>query len=291
VGKPNQALVAARSRRRKERRRSIELFPEVRYWDPKRLELRAPGDDGAFQLSGSPIMYSAEYRVVDPWGDFVERIHAGSLTDTLARGVDCRLLLNHEGLPMARTTSGTMSLTDTPTALTFRATLDARQQLANDFYIAIQRRDLDQMSVGMIVGNDEWAEEGDTETRDIYGLSDLLDVSGVTYPASPSTSIAVAQRMALQQPIESRARARRLLADASAGRALTRQQVQGLRAMLLDADDAPAVTFPTRPAGTRVASRLLAVQARRAALQRRQRELDRKISQELLRQMRSVVSR
>jgi hypothetical protein len=47
--KTNQALVAGRERRRKERRRAIALLPEVRYFDPKRLELRAIDGDGSFQ--------------------------------------------------------------------------------------------------------------------------------------------------------------------------------------------------------------------------------------------------
>lgn len=247
--RPNAALSAGRDRRRKERHRSIALLPEVRYFDPSRVEIRAEdGNDGHFLLSGSPIMYGTEYRVVDPWGEFEERIHVGSVTDILARGVDCRLLLNHEGLPMARTTSGTLNLWDTPEAMRFKANLDARQQLANDFYIAIQRRDLDQMSVGMIVGADEWGTEGSKETRDIYALSDLLDVSGVTYPASPTTSIAVAQRMAMQAPVESRARLRRLVANVTAGQRLEKADIAALRSMLTTDVD-PGADLQT-PEGT-----------------------------------------
>lgn len=240
----NAALTAPRERRRKERRRAISLLPEVRYFDPSRVEVRTMDSDGNFELSGQPIMYGAEYRVVDPWGEFVERIHFGSLTDPLTRGVDTRLLFNHGGMPMARTARpdhpGTMKVWDTPESLRFKAELEARMQLANDFYYAIRRGDIDQMSVGMIVGDDDWGFEGSTETRDIFGIVDLPDISGVTYPCSPTTSIEVAQRMALEVPVESRARLRRVYADLRAGRSVTPERAEGLRVLLdtaLDTED------------------------------------------------------
>ena len=55
--------------------------------------------------------------------------------------------------------------------------------------IALERGDIDEMSVGMKVGRDKWGVSGGMETRDIYALEDLLDVSGVTYACSPTTSI------------------------------------------------------------------------------------------------------
>lgn len=231
----NPTLSAARERRRKERHRAVALLPEVRYFKPGDLEVRALADTNEITVSGAPIQYAVSYRVVDPWGEFEERIHAGSATELLARGVDCRLLLNHDGLPMARTTAGTMDLWDTDAALRFKAGLDARQQLANDFAIAIERQDITQMSVGMIVGQDEWGEEDGMETRDIFALNDLLDVSGVTYPASPSTSIEVAHRMAMRVPVESRARLRQFYLDGRAGKTLAPERFEALRSML-DAD-------------------------------------------------------
>jgi uncharacterized protein len=240
--KRNPTLGAARERRRKERHRAIALLPDIRYFDLKeRVEIRTMNDAGEFRVEGSPIMYGAEYRVTDPWGTFVERIHLGSATDLLARGIDCRLLLNHDGLPMARTARGdhpgTMSVWDTDPSLRFGADLEARQQIANDFYYAVKRGDLDQMSVGMIVGRDKWGEESGEETRDIYALSDLLDVSGVTYPASPTTSIEVAYRMAMRAPVETYARVRRWTLGLKPGYALTGDDVSDFRALLSGVED------------------------------------------------------
>lgn len=206
------------TRRRKERRRAVPLGRELRHFDLASLEVREASNTNELKITGQPIVYDAPYIVRDAFGEFEERMHPGCASDVLKRGVDCRLLLNHEGLAMARTTAGTLQLLDTPQALTFEATLDARQQLANDFAIAVERKDMTQMSVGMIVGRDKWGISDGLETRDVYGLDDLLDVSGVTYPCSPSTSLEIARRMALEMPVESRARLRRFEVDLRAGR-------------------------------------------------------------------------
>ncbi len=218
--------------RDRERHRALPLLPEVRFFAPTGLEVREQADTNEIIITGQPIVYGVPYRVVDHQGEFKETMHAGCMTSLLANSVDCRFLFNHGGLPMARTSSGTMRLWDAPTALHFEARLDARQQLANDFAIAIQRGDISQMSVGMIVAKDRWSSKGNTEVRDIFQLRDLLDVSGVTYPCSPTTSIEVARRMALAIPIESRARLRRTLMQAGEGKPLDRETVRTLRQLV-----------------------------------------------------------
>ena len=199
-----------RRQRKGARRRAVPLGPEVRHFSAKGLEVRSSSDGNQAIVRGSAIMYDTPYVVHDPWGEFEERMRAGCATNLLSRGVDCRLLLNHDGLAMARTVSGTLDLIDTAASLDMEARLDLRQHLANDFVIATERGDMSEMSVGMIVGRDEWGESEGRETRDVEELSDLLDVSGVTYAASPTTNLEMAQRMAAQMPIESRARLRRL---------------------------------------------------------------------------------
>ena len=232
---------ATTAKRRKERHRAVPLHPEIRFFAPTGLEVRretrsdAATDD--IIITGAPIAYNAPYRVVDMFGEFEERMHPGCVDEILARGVDCRFLLNHEGMAMARTTSGTLKLWDTPTEMRFEARLDARQQIANDFAIAVERGDMTQMSVGMIVGLDEWGVESGMETRDIYKLRDLLDVSGVTYPCSPTTHMEVAQRMAVAMPLESRARLRRMEVELRAGKVLSADSQSKLVAALSSLHD------------------------------------------------------
>lgn len=213
----NSALVAA-SRRKKERHRAVPLMPEVRHFRADGLEVRSNSKTDEIVITGAPIVYERDYQVTDMLGQFTERMAPGVAKDVLPKA-DVRFLFNHDGLPLARTASGTMALQDTDSELRFTASLDARQQLANDLAIAIQRGDVSQMSCGFIVAEDRWSE--DWEDRTITRFDDLLDVSAVTYPASPTTSIEVAQRMALRMPIESGARVRKAYVALRAGKVLS----------------------------------------------------------------------
>lgn len=196
-------------RRSGERRRAVPLAPEVRHWRAEAVEVRSAKDTDELIVTGRPIVFGVSYEVHDAIGVFRERIMPGAVKDVLARGADTRFMFNHDGLPLARTISGTLELSESPDALRFEATLDARQQLANDLAIAIERGDISQMSIGFYCGRDEWDKR--EENRIIFSIRELMDVSAVTYPASPSTSIAVAQRMLMEVPVESRARVRRML--------------------------------------------------------------------------------
>jgi HK97 family phage prohead protease len=205
--------------RRKERQRKVPLCPELRHFTAEGIEVREQSDTNSLILTGKPIIYDVEYPVTDIYGTFMERMAPTVMDKVLERGVDCRLLLNHTGLALARTTSGTLSLSNGPDALSFSATLDARQQLANDLAIAIERRDLTSMSIGFSCGQDVWSD--DFQEREVQSFSDLVDISAVTYPASPTTSIDVARRMAMEIPIESGARARKMYVDSRAGKKMS----------------------------------------------------------------------
>lgn len=158
---------------------------------PLGLEVRGLKGSG-IEITGQPIVYNTPYVVRDAWGEFEETMRPGVVSGVINR-CDCRFLFNHDGMPLARTTSGTMQLIDTPTGLSFVARLDRRQALAADLLIAIERGDVSQMSCGFIVDptGDEWS--ADNTERQIFRFADLLDVSAVCFPASPTTSIQLAQ--------------------------------------------------------------------------------------------------
>jgi HK97 family phage prohead protease len=140
------------------------------------------------EVTGAPIIYSKPYVVHDSLGSFQETMLPGVVSEILGT-CDCRFLVNHsrDMIPLARTASRTLRLSDGPDALRFSATLDKRQSLANDLAVAIERGDISQMSVGFVVGKDSWSD--DYSSRTIRSIADLLDLSAVTYPASPTTSI------------------------------------------------------------------------------------------------------
>jgi hypothetical protein len=116
------------------------------------------------------------------------------------------------------------------------ARLDGRQTAARDLAIAVERGDVTQMSCGFVVDDDDWGwDDAGDETRDIYSLQELFDVSAVTYPASPTTSIALTER-ALRglQPLAEGRDLRTMWAVAKDIRA-GRQPTQGQGQELMDA--------------------------------------------------------
>lgn len=150
-------------------------------------------DDKGVRVEGMPIVYNRWYKVHDRFGSFQERMALGVVSQIVST-CDCRFLFNHDGLPLARSTNGTLTFRDTPSGLTIAAYLNPDTQVGRDVGAAIARGDMTQMSCGFIVAEDQWNEE--MTVRTIKRIAELLDVSAVTYPASPTTSIAVTQTSA-----------------------------------------------------------------------------------------------
>jgi HK97 family phage prohead protease len=145
----------------------------------------------AITITGSAVMYGATYSVRDSYGEFEETIEAGALTSALASS-DVRFKYDHAGLVLARSSSGTLSLTDTTESLRCRAVLDARQQAAQDLAIAIGRGDVSAMSWAFRVAADGDVWNDAYTRRRITRVSAVYDVSAVGEPASPTTSIELA---------------------------------------------------------------------------------------------------
>ena len=149
----------------------------------EKLEVRALPDGGAI-LEGYATVYDYAYNIGDvDRGGFTETIMAGAAAKS-AGEADVRLLINHEGIPLARTKSGTMTLESDDIGLRVTAELDPMNPLSASLRSAMERGDMDQMSFAFRVLRDEW--NSDYSERKIYELK-LFDVSMVTYPANPAT--------------------------------------------------------------------------------------------------------
>jgi HK97 family phage prohead protease len=118
---------------------------------------------------------------------FKETIAPGAFRKTLSETPDVRLLINHEGLPIARTKNGTMTLSEDERGLFFTAEL-ADTTDARDIYTLVSRGDVDQMSFAFRVIRQKWSEDRTRRILSEVSLSDG-DVSVVTYPAYPTTMV------------------------------------------------------------------------------------------------------
>jgi HK97 family phage prohead protease len=140
-------------------------------------------DDGTMRLSG----YAAVFNDNSVPLPFVERIAPGAFRKTLSETPDVRLLINHEGLPLARTKNGTLTLSEDERGLYMDAVI-ADTQEGRDLYTLVQRGDLDQMSFAFRVIRQKWNEGRTERLLTELSLADG-DVSVVTYPAYPTTSV------------------------------------------------------------------------------------------------------
>jgi HK97 family phage prohead protease len=162
---------------------------ERRTFTIKNVEARQ-AEDGTMRLSGYAAVFN-EDSVPLP---FLERIAPGAFRKTLTETPDVRLLINHEGLPLARTKNGTLRLKEDESGLYMDADLPDTQA-ARDLYTLVERGDVDQMSFAFRVIRQKWSEDRSRRVLTELSLADG-DVSVVTYPAYPTTTVEAREQIA-----------------------------------------------------------------------------------------------
>jgi HK97 family phage prohead protease len=85
---------------------------------------------------------------------------------------DCRYLFNHDGLPLAGTTAGTLDVNEDSAGLFYEARLDTAMSTAGDLVLAIEPGDVTQDSFGFVVAEDRWTR--DYTRRTILKIDELL---------------------------------------------------------------------------------------------------------------------
>ena len=142
------------------------------------LEMRESEDGNVF------TGYAAVFDSPSEPMPFVEYVRKGAFTKTLKDGADVRLLIDHEGVPLARTKSGTLTLEEDDRGLRVEASLDPMNPDAQRVISAMRRGDLSQMSFAFRTIKDAFSADGMVrELREVQ----LFDVSVVTYPAYEDT--------------------------------------------------------------------------------------------------------
>jgi HK97 family phage prohead protease len=146
---------------------------------------RADGAAGR-TLQGYACVVETEYDM--RW--YTETIAAGAFDKTLRERPDVMLLVNHAGLPLARTKTGDLRLSVDSTGLAVEADLDPDDPDVVLLASKMDRKLMDEMSFAFRVMRQEWNE--DYTKRYITEVSlDKGDVSVVNYGANPSTSVSL----------------------------------------------------------------------------------------------------
>jgi HK97 family phage prohead protease len=150
-----------------------------------KAELRAEPDengDGPPKIRGYAVVYG---QLSEDLGGFREKISHGAFSEAL--GADIRALWQHDrSQVLGRTAAGTLRLWEDNNGVWFE--LDPPDtQAGRDAVELIRRGDVDQMSFGFTVDEQEWNTESVPPLRSVTSAK-LIEVSPVTWPAYRGTS-------------------------------------------------------------------------------------------------------
>jgi HK97 family phage prohead protease len=162
---------------------------EVRRMPTSTMECRST--DGTLTFRGVASSVESPYDM----GFYTETMKRGAFDKTLAGGPDVQLLVNHEGLPLARTTNGSLTLRSTDVGLEFEARVSEDDPDAARIAAKVSSGLMDQCSFAFRCIDQDWND--DYDQRDIKEVSlDRGDVSIVNYGANPNTPITVRSLLA-----------------------------------------------------------------------------------------------
>lgn len=146
------------------------------------VEQRNDDDKDTLLFTGYASVFNKGYGVRDQRGQYTETIKPGAFKKTLKEQDDVRFLVNHDGIPLARTSSGTLELEEDDYGLFVKAELDPSNPTVAEIASAMKRGDLNEMSFAFAAIRDDF--DAREENREVTEAR-LFDVSVVTYPANP----------------------------------------------------------------------------------------------------------
>lgn len=193
--------------RDKDKKAADDSEIERRCFAEAELRIDAEGDDAQPVIRGHAAMFnklSGEMIGFDDTGrlrTFREQIAPGAFARSIAKQVDVKALIGHETelQTIGRTANNTLSLEEDSKGLAVRITPPDTQP-GRDVTELVRRGDLNQMSFAFKIrkGGESWEDgEKGIAIRTVSDL-DLFDVSIVSFPAYPQTSVAVRSLAAWQ---------------------------------------------------------------------------------------------
>jgi HK97 family phage prohead protease len=131
-------------------------------------------------------------------GGFRERIRPRAVARTLRDGLDVRALIDHDvSKILGRQSAGTLRLHADHRGLL--AEIDPPDtQPGRDILVSVGRGDVRGMSFAFRALEDEWRMEHGEPVRDVLDM-EIREVSIVSFPAYPSTSVSVTRHTAARE--------------------------------------------------------------------------------------------
>lgn len=160
---------------------AIKNDREYRDIELREFELK----DEDYIVEGYAAIFDEPYVLwEDEDGTYYEDISSKAFENTNMD--DVIFLYNHEGMVYARISNGTLNIDIDEKGIKVRADLSSTQA-SREMYEAIKTGLVTKMSWAFTISDDEYDRK--TRTRTVKGVKRIYDVSSVSLPANPATSI------------------------------------------------------------------------------------------------------
>lgn len=180
------------------------MNPEREY---RSMELRVAPEEKSYKVEGYASTFDPYVLFTQDGVDYSERIDPTAFDEADLSDVVFRI--DHEGPVYARTSAGSVVLDIDEHGL-HNVTDLGRTQRSRDIFEEIAAGNYPQMSFAFTVADDEYDRK--THTRIIHRVAKVFDISPVSFPANPNTSLSVSTRDYFNGVIEME-RAERLEAE------------------------------------------------------------------------------
>ncbi len=147
------------------------------------------GGDNRIVFEGTASAFEQPYEMYDFWGPYTEVVSAGAADETLAASPDVAFLVNHRGVTMARTVSGTLELSADATGLLDVAYCNPQRTDVMDQYHAVNDGDVTEQSFAFMITAGQWSPDYTEYRINAFDIN-RGDVSNVNFGANPYTSVA-----------------------------------------------------------------------------------------------------
>lgn len=151
------------------------------------IEIRNAASEGMARVEGYAAVFN---EWTDIGGMWREQVAPGAFAQSI-RSDDIAFLVNHTGEPLDRRPAGTLSLREDDRGLAVAAEIDRGDPQGLSLIRKLERGLLDQMSMGITVGADEWSGLDTDMPERIIREVRLWEVSVVNFAAYKGTEISM----------------------------------------------------------------------------------------------------
>jgi len=153
------------------------------------LRIFEPEEHNGTEIIGHAAVFDSWSETIGGIFPFRERVKRGAFSESL-KNDDIKALFNHDAnYVLGRNKAGSLELIEDDRGLLVKIK-PPETQWAKDLTISIKRGDINQMSFGFTVEDEDWSSENGIDVRELRKVK-LFDVSPVTFPAYSATDVGV----------------------------------------------------------------------------------------------------